>query len=213
MQVRSEDSHGRLQQLQDLPRQGHMIRSSTPTSATLWAEAVQHLPDDKFKFALNAAHDTLPHNANLHMWGKKGCSTCPLCQKEPQTLVHVLNCCTAARDLRRYNERHDGVLRVIYDSIRDHLSDTTSASADLGHTYTFPNHTVPTDLRPDIVVWDDSTKEVYLVELTVCFDTLFEEAIQRKESRYCDLVDSIRQEGYTAELITLEVGARGLRAT
>jgi len=35
------------------------------------SQAVQSLPEDEFNFALNAAHDTLPHNANLHNWHKK----------------------------------------------------------------------------------------------------------------------------------------------
>ena len=51
---------------------------------------------------------------------------------------------------------------------------------------------------------------VCLVELTVCYDTLFQEAVQRKEDQYCDLLQSISQAGYTGKLITIEVGAHGL---
>ncbi len=65
-QVTDEDDDNRLTELQSLPRQGHMIRSTSPDTASIWATAVQSLPEDSFKFVLNAAHDTLPHNANLH---------------------------------------------------------------------------------------------------------------------------------------------------
>ena len=40
--------------------------------------------------------------------------------------------------------------------------------------------------------WDETTKKVSLIELTVCFDTLFEGAIKRKEDRYQELLDTIQ---------------------
>ena len=52
---------------------------------------------------------TLYPTMETYTCGGKVCSTCPLHQKEPQTLVHILNCCTATRDLCRY-EGHGGVL-------------------------------------------------------------------------------------------------------
>ena len=85
--VSDEDEETRLHNLQSLPRQGHLIRSSNPNTATCWAEAVQSLPDEPFKFILSAAHDTLPHNANLHLWGKKASDACPLCHADSQNLV------------------------------------------------------------------------------------------------------------------------------
>ena len=147
---------------QSLPRQGHMIRATTPDIATIWAKAVQSLPDDSFKFALNAAHDTLPHNTNLHLWGKKASDTCPLCQEDHQNLVHVLNSCKATLDLRRYNIRHDSVLTAHYESITQHLPESASSTIDLGDKYAFPTHIVSTDLRPDIVWWDDTCRSICL---------------------------------------------------
>ena len=75
---------------------------------------MQKLPPEALKFALNAAQDTLPHNANLAIWRRSEglSSNCKLCG-ERQTLVHVLNHCQMALDLRRYNARHDAVLEVI----------------------------------------------------------------------------------------------------
>ena len=50
----------------------------------------------------------------------------------------------------------------------------------------------------------------YLIELTVCFETNFEVARERKVSRYTDLVEGAEQHGYKCELITVEVGSRGV---
>ena len=63
-----------------------MMRKVTPDGTYIWSKAVQTLPVEYMKFALNAAVDMLPHNANLHLWKKKPNDSCPLCG-ERQTLV------------------------------------------------------------------------------------------------------------------------------
>ena len=66
----NDEKEKRLSNLQCLPRQSHLSRIATSTSsevAGIWADIVMCLPEQQFKFILNAAHDTLPHNANLHL--------------------------------------------------------------------------------------------------------------------------------------------------
>ena len=62
-----------------------------------------------------------------------------------------------------------------------------------------------TDLRPDIVWWDDSVKKILLIELTVCFESSFKHAAERKMAKY-----EARSAGYSGQVITLEVGSRGI---
>jgi hypothetical protein len=203
------DDEKRQKDLMSLEKQGQMMRESPPGGASLWAKAVQAVPADQMRFVLNAAVDTLPHNANLHLWKKKESHACPLC-REKQTLIHVLNSCEVALEQRRYNQRHDGVLRVIASAVRKCLPETTSLTADLDSNYQFPLHIISTDLRPDIVWWNDSEKELCLCELTVCFETSFREAAQRKETNYHDLMTAAEEAGYYTSLITLQVGSRGV---
>ena len=63
-------------------------------AASTWSSAVLQLPPEVLSFSLNAAQDTLPHNANLALWRKKdGLSdVCKLCRRR-QTLSHVLRKC------------------------------------------------------------------------------------------------------------------------
>ena len=49
-----------------------------------------------------------------------------------------------------------------------------------------------------------------LAELTVCFESNFTEAAQRKTAKYIDLLQQARSSGYKAELLTLQVGSRGV---
>ena len=161
------------------------------------------------RFVLNAAVDTLPHSANLHLWGKKATDACPLCG-ERQTLIHALNSCRVALELRRYNHRHDGVLGVLVGIIKRKIPPSAHFSADLFSDYFFPQHISPTDLRPDIVWWDDQTKFLRILELTILFETTFADAAERKRTKYEELVQSAQQTGYATKLITIEVGARGV---
>ena len=47
--------------------------------------------------------------------------------------------------------------------------------------YAFPTHIVSTDLPPDIVWWDDQQKSLMFVELTISYETNFNDAAERKE--------------------------------
>ena len=142
--------------------------------------------------------------------GKSSSSMCQLCHHPNQSLIHVLNNFSMALQLCRYNERHDDVLKVIASSIQNNLPSTTKLTTDLGGEYLFPSHIAPTDLHPDIIWWDDTSRTITLIELTVCFESCFDDAKQRKEDRYADLLHALRRAQYKACLVMLEVGSQGL---
>ena len=119
-----EDAEMRLDQLCSLPVQGDMARRWDGCAAELWVKAVQGLPPEAMKFALNASLDSLPTNNNLHNWGKKSRDTCALCSLHRQSLPHILNNCPVAMDLRRYSRRHDEVLQILGDFAKAHLPST-----------------------------------------------------------------------------------------
>ena len=162
---------------------------------------------------MNAAQDTLPHNANLAMWKRKESlsDACKLCGVR-QTLPHVLNQCSVALQIRRYNTRHDVVLQAIVRGIKPLLSEENKLVADLPdyQSYIFPPQISHTDLCPDLVIWKDKTRSICLVELTICYETRFDEAHSFKQSKYVDLMHNIQEPSlYSPELITLEVRSRG----
>ena len=209
--VTSAEIGERLEHSRSLPHQGELHRLMERDAATLWSETVQKLPPEALKFALNAAQDTLPHNANLAIWRRsEGLSShCKLCG-ERQTLAHILNHCQVALDLRRYNVRHDAVLEVIDQFVRENCPPDVEAITDLpAYDYTFPTCITPTDLRPDVVLWSPTQKSAILVELTVCYETHFEDAHRRKANKYEDLVEAGRSNGFDTSTVTLEVGSRG----
>ena len=76
--VRDEANTDLLEKLHSQERQGQMSRCTSSEGAPIWAKVVQSLPEEQMKFALNAAVDVLPHNANLHLWKKRKDPSCPL---------------------------------------------------------------------------------------------------------------------------------------
>ena len=113
--------------------------------------------------------------------------------------------------MRRFNARHDAILEVIASFIAQHLPESYKVTADLPRyqPYVFPLHIATTDQRPDIVVWSETLQEVWVIELTVCFETRYEEAHNLKVNRYADLMEQIDDGTYSGSLVTLEVGSRG----
>ena len=57
------------------------------------------------------------------------------------------------------------------------------------------------------MVWDNK-EAMFLIELTVPFETNLEGARERKQAKYADLLKECKRKSY-ASLITVQVGARG----
>lgn len=85
------------------------------------------LHQDALKFVLNAAVDTLPHNANLYPWEKKDSDRCPLCSAD------------SSEDIA--NRRHDAVLQLIAEVVKE------------DHDLMRSTHIANTDLWSDILLW------------------------------------------------------------
>lgn len=111
-----------------LPKQGAMARRMKGYAAQLWAQTGPNIHLNQWVF--NA---TLDNNTNSYLcyWGKKCSAICTLCSTSRQTLLHVLNSCPTAMDLRRYSWTHDEVLRVMGAIVRAHLPPSFVMTVDL----------------------------------------------------------------------------------
>ena len=113
---------------------------------------------------------------------------------------------------RERDQRHDWVLQAVFDYVNERLPDTTSVAVDLHSDYQFPTH-ITNSLRPDIIYWDHTMRNVFIIELMIPYDTLLVEAAQRKEAKYSELVLTVKKTGYRTNFVPLEVGSRGLPHT
>ena len=67
---------------------------------------------------------------------------------------------------------------MIFTFLKEYLPPDHSIIADLQEhsPYTFPPLIASTDPRPDIVVWNNKTRFIALLELTVCHESNFIDA-------------------------------------
>lgn len=59
--------------------------------------------------------------------------------------------------------------------------------SDIGQKLCFPAEFALTNLKLDLVLWLTSLKHVYIIELKVLWESVMEEAYERKKLRYAEL--------------------------
>ena len=72
----------------------------------------------------------------------------------------------------------------------------------------FPTHIIATSQHPDIVIWRKGPIKVYFVELTICHETNFDAANERKQNRYTELINNMKEKEIICKQINIEVGSR-----
>ena len=87
--------------------------------------------------------------------------------------------------------------------------DDWEVSADLPEWESHPIIIKETRLRPDIVIHSASTQQLIMVELTIPYENRMEEAHIYKREKYLNLTKELRDAGYKAVVMPVEVGARG----
>lgn len=80
--------------------------------------------------------------------------------------------------------------------IRAHLPPGFSISIDApSEAYSFPHHITTTNLRPDIVWWNDQQKAQWLLELTISYEPQVADAREMKKAKCHHLVEAGRAAG------------------
>jgi len=203
-----------LSHLKTLVVQGDFISTLNIMEQDFNYKAILYeLPRNVLKFLTNSCIDTLPTNRNLQRWKKRNSPACQLCGNK-ETLLHVLNNCRTMLDQGRYTWRHNSILKLIFNAIKPENPDGLEIFCDLPGKMTGIS-TIPTDIlvtakRPDLTIIDRPNMIITLVELTVPFEKNICSAQTRKEERYESLIYDISQIGYEVNLLTIEIGSRGL---
>ncbi len=115
--------------------------------------------------------------------------------------------------LSRYLWRHNSILSHIIKTISQDISDNWSISSDLPNSMhgcsTIPIDIVVTQQKPDLVIYDKQSKEIFIFELSVPFERNIQDTHKKKIDRYEILISDIKQEGYKVKYYAVEIGSRG----
>ena len=201
--------------VKDLVVQGRFLDLlSMESNCMIWKSIMYNLPVKVLKFLVNAVSDTVNTRANLLRWGKSTTSKCRHCDCV-ETLNHVLNCCSVFLSQGRYTWRHNNVLKCFVGMITESISPDTKILHDIPYLTGYsPVSTIPlpctqTNLKPDLCIYDENSKKIMIMELTVPFELGIEKAHQCKVDKYSSLVTDIRNNNYEVEYLAIEIGSRG----
>ena len=208
--------------MKQLVIQGDFLKllESEQTNVT-WKSIIYGVPKGKgvMAFAMRSSTNTLATPDNVKRWKKVVSDSCQMCRQPGRppakaTLHHQLNHCSAfLGETERYTWRHDSVAQYIAETLKENLPEQMSLYADLeGYKVcggTIPPTIVQTSSRPDIVIVDNRNRTVWMLELTVSFESNFEAANRRKKERHSSLAADIEDENFQCNNLPFEIGSRG----
>ena len=176
---------------------------SLPQVNTIWSTCQSKLPKNIFNFTIRYINNSLPTRRNLQKWGLTSSSECSFCL-HPESLLHVVAGCSSYLD--RFTWRHDSILQFITNNLP--LQHIQKIYADLP---SFPNPSVITgdDHRPDLLIL---TKDncLYILELTVGYETNLRNNINRKHLKYEKLIMDQKKKFNSVKFINLSISALGV---
>ena len=175
--------------------------------SSIWSTAQSSLPKNIFNFTIRYINNTLPTRKNLSKWGLSPTSDCSFCLK-PESLLHVVAGCKSYLDQGRFTWRHDSILHFIATTLQ--AVNDSSLYADI------PGFISPSTLsgdshRPDLIL--STTNDcLYVLELTVGFESNLQNNITRKRTKYKETVDYLCRYHKKTVFVNLSVSALGVFA-
>ena len=196
----------------DLKSQGFIIISillhASSKTRDLWSMVQKNMPKNIFNFTIKYLNNTLATRKNLCKWSLSSTSACFFCFQS-ETLQHIVSSCKSYLEDGRYTWRHNSVLLHLANSLSSFKN--TSLFADLP---SFPSPSLVTgdSLRPDLVLILNNTS-VYLLELTVGFESNIAINSDRKLAKYRLLFNSLRSNYTSIKFVNLSMSALGIFGT
>ena len=172
---------------------------------------------DDVTFTIKARLQVLPTRLNLSIWFPS--TQVPHClhhttEQVTETLSHILTGCFAYKGM--YIARHDRIVDLIVKDVSYHLSSSVKmytnscVNASMFDLCNNPHHFTQLSANtPDVVVVDEESREVSVLEIACTFDTSLEEAFMTKVLKYQPLINTISELGYRCRLLVFIFGSLG----
>lgn len=189
-----------LQKWKNLASQGFF-----PTKTELYNHAKLNCSFRIWNVIIRGRTSTLNVKAYKKLYLNNYDDTCKTCGRK-ETQLHVLNNCKKLLPIYKY--RHDCGVQIISEFAKNNLQMDECIIIDKP----CPSHIYSGNIkanRPDILVINESTKQIKIFEYTVCYDPKIEEKRNAKIEKYEPLVASMKKQGYNVNLQILALGSLG----
>ena len=182
-----------------------ILKFSCQKTSSIWSTVQQHMPKNIFNFSIKYLNNTLPTRKNLCKWSLSQSAACSFCLQS-ETLQHVISSCRCYLEEGRYTWRHNSVLLYLANTLSS-LNQCT-VYADLP-SFISPCLITGDSLRPDLLLLtEDST--LYIIELTLGFETNMQANSIRKANKYTTLIKDLSSTYSKVTFINLSMSALGV---
>ena len=162
------------------------------------------MPRNIFNFSIQYLNNTLPTRKNLCRWAISQSSNCSFCLQS-ETLQHVISSCKSYLDEGRYTWRHNSVLLFLANKFSS-LKQCT-VYADLP-SFLSPCFITGESYRSDLLLLTDKNI-LYILELTVGFETNIQHNSDRKATKYSSLINDLSLSYSKVQFVNLSMSAIG----
>ena len=182
-----------------------LLEHSMKSLNSLWSSAQSKLPKNIFNFSIRYLSNTLANRVNLYKWKLSQSSDCSFCLC-PESLLHVVSGCKSYLEEGRYTWRHNSALHFVASTLQSVRN--SSLYADLPG-FLSPCIITGDQLRPDMLLSIGKTI-LYMIELTVGFETNLNSNAERKHEKYHRLTRDLSSDFHNIKFINLSVSALGI---
>ena len=145
-------------------------------------------------------------------------TTCRVCGEKGESVYHLICNCSILAPTLYLTVRHNQVARILYQEIVQNerliykLPKVTKVR-ELEISWDNEIYTISKvdHNRPDMVIWDSTSKQCQIVKVTVSLDTNLPKACKDKKQKYIPLVSQMQQmyREYKTSITIIAVGALG----
>ena len=150
-------------------------------------------------------NNSLPTRKNMARWGLSQSPDCSFCLN-PESLLHVVAGCQHYLD--RFTWRHDSILNFIAKSLQPVINVQSSLYADV-NGFLNPSIITGENYRPDLLFLIQS-KCLYVLELTVGFESNLNNNAVRKKEKYVNLINEMSRNYRCVRFVNLSMSSLGV---
>ena len=181
------------------------MKYSTISFNSIWSSVQSKLPKNIFNFTIRYISNTLLARKNLHKWGVSTTSECAF-RLSPESLLHVVAGCKTYLNEGRFTWRHDSVLNSIALTLKS--LNYSNLYVDLPG-YLSPSIITGDTLRPDLVLTIEN-KCIYILELTIGFESNLQPNATCKREKYQDLINKKLSYYEEAKFVNVSISSLGM---
>ena len=182
-----------------------ILKYSCQRTASIWSIVQQNMPRNIFNFSIKYLNNILPTRKNLCQLSISQSSARSFCLQS-ETLQHVVSSCNWYLENGRYTWRHNSVLLFLANTFS--ALNQISVYADLP-SFMSPSLITGDSLRPDLLLLTGN-KVLYILELTLGFETNIQANSVRKANKYTPLLEDLSSSYNKVIFINVSMGALGV---